>query len=112
MKNILVRPLVFIFAVFLASYFVTGVSFNGWLALVIAGVLLSFVHFIIKPIVKIITLPINLITFGLFALVINALFFWFVANLIPGFDVSSFVAAFWGALVIAVVNGIIDVFID
>lgn len=112
MIKILVRILIFSLAVFLASYFVGGVTLAGFIPALIAGALLSVIHFIIKPIIKIITLPINLITFGLFALVLNAAFFWFASTLIGGFVVETFVAAFWGAVVVSIVNWVFDSMID
>ncbi len=108
MGTLLLRVIVFTGAVFLASQIVSGIAFSGLGALVIAGALLALIHSVIKPVIKIITLPLSIITFGLFALVINAAFLWFVGNVIPGFSVSDFVAAFWGALVVAIVNWIID----
>ncbi len=112
MKNIIIRTIVFVAAVYLASRIVSGISFNGWQALVLMGIVLTFAHGIIKPIIKIITLPITIITLGLFALVINAALFWFAGSIISGFVVSTFVAAFWGSVVVSVVSGILSTFID
>lgn len=112
MIKIIVRVLIFSLAVFVASYFVNGVFVTGVVPALIAGALLSILHFIIKPVLQIITLPINLITFGLFALILNSIFFWFVSTLIPGLSVANFIAAFWGAVVVSVVNWIFDSMID
>lgn len=112
MRNFIIRTIVFIAAVYIASKLISGISWSGWQALVLSGVALAILHSFIKPIIKIITLPINIITFGLFALVINAVFFWFVGNIIPGFTVLTFVAAFWGALVVSVGNWLFDKIID
>lgn len=112
MIKIVVRVLIFSLAVFAASYFVNGVFISGIVPALIAGVLLSVLHFIIKPVLQIITLPINLLTFGFFALILNSIFFWFVSTLIPGLSVANFVAAFWGAVVVSIVNWIFDTIID
>lgn len=112
MKNIIIRAILFTAAVYIASQIVSGISFTGWQALILAGALLAVLHSVIKPIIKIITLPINIITFGLFALVINAAFFWFVGNIIPDFTVLTFVAAFWGGLVVSVASWLFDKIVD
>lgn len=112
MKNIILRTLIFIGAVYLASRIVSGVSYDGWQALVLMGAVLTLAHGLIKPIIKIITLPITLLTFGLFSLVINAGLFWFAGSVISGFFVTTFIAAFWGSLVVSVVNGLLSTFID
>jgi putative membrane protein len=112
MKNIIIRIVIFIGAVYLASRIVSGVSFSGWQSLVLMGVVLTVAHGIIKPIIKIITLPITILTLGLFTLVINAALFWFAGSIISGFIVSTFVAAFWGSVVVSIVSGILSTFID
>lgn len=112
MKNLLLRAIIFVGAVYIASQIVGGISFTGWKALVLTGLLLAVVHSVIKPVIKIITLPLTLITFGLFSLILNAAFFWFVGNSIPGFVVTTFMAAFWGALVVAVANWLFDKIVD
>ncbi len=112
MKNLFLRALIFVGAVYIASELVSGISFNGWKALILTGLLLAVVHSVIKPVIKIITLPLSLITFGLFALILNAVFFWFVGNSIPGFIVMTFMSAFWGALVVSVANWLFDKIVD
>lgn len=112
MKNIILRALIFIGAVYLATRIVSGVSFDGWQALVLMGVVLTLAHGFIKPIIKIITLPITVITLGLFSLVINAALFWFAGSVISDFIVSTFVAAFWGSVVVSIVSGVLSTFID
>jgi putative membrane protein len=69
-----------------------------FIALVVAA--LGILNALVRPILIFLTLPITLLTLGLFTLVINALLFWFVSTLVKGFHVSGFGAAFWGALVL------------
>lgn len=109
MKKIIIQFIALVVALLLAEYLVSGISINGWQTLLVASGLLTIVHIVIKPIVRIITLPLSIITFGLFALILNAIFFWFVAELISGFSVDGFVSAFWGALVVSVVNSILNI---
>lgn len=95
-------------AVFVASYFIQGVHINPiWTALIV-GAVLAVINFTVKPIIKILTLPINIITLGLFSIVINAAIFWFIGagNFIKGFGIDNWQAAFYGSLIISVVSWI------
>lgn len=111
MKFIL-RFVVFTLAIVAAAYFISGVFIEGLVPALIAGVLLTFIHSAIKPVIQIITLPINLITFGLFALVLNGVFFWFVSTLISGFSVADFTSAVWGAVTVSIVNWLFNKIVD
>ncbi len=104
--KILLHWLILSVAAYATTFFVSGISIHpAWVALIV-GACLAFINTIIKPIVGILTLPINIMTLGLFSLVLNALFFWLVANIISGFSVATFQAAFWGALAVSVINWI------
>jgi len=73
-----------IIGIWLAAKYVPGVEFVGnWQVLVLAGVILGLINFFIKPILKVITLPLRIITFGLFGLVINMLMVWIVSLILP-----------------------------
>lgn len=104
---ILLRWLVTTLAVFALPYFVTGVSVSGFLTAVIVGACLVFLNLVVKPIVSLLTLPINILTLGLFSLVINGAFFYFVSRIITGLTITDFKAAIIGALVISIINWII-----
>lgn len=97
-----------VLAVLAADYLVAGIHVDTVVTALIAGAALTIIQIIVKPIVKILTLPITLITLGLFLLVLNALFFWFVSSLVPGMTVDSFVAAFLGSLIVSVLNWLFD----
>lgn len=115
---ILLRWLITTLAIFALPYFVKGVVIDEAgigqkivIALMVAAFLL-FVALVVKPIVTLLTLPLNIITLGLFSLVLNAGFFWFASRLIDGFTVETFRAAFIGALFIAIINWIVGRFIN
>ncbi len=95
-------------AVYLADYLVAGIHLDGWVSILIAGAALTIIQVVVKPIVKVLTIPITILTLGLFLLVLNALFFWFVSGLIPGMTVDTFIAAFLGSLIVSVLNWIAD----
>ncbi len=108
--NILLRWFVTTLAVFALPYFVTGITVGGIMTAVIVAACLVFIHLVIEPVLKLLTLPLNILTLGLFSVFLNGLFFWFVAHLITGITVATFTAALIGALVISVVNWIVGKF--
>lgn len=88
-------------------YFINGISVTGWVPAIIAGITFAIISIAIKPILKIITLPLNLLSFGLFGLLLNIFLFWLVTELISGFDVISLISVFWGAFVITIINSVL-----
>jgi putative membrane protein len=92
----------------LVSYVVPGVTFSGTWSLLITAIVLGLVNALIRPILLILTLPINLLTLGLFTFIINALMFWFVSSIVKGFEIKDFASAFWGALVYWILVMFID----
>ncbi len=108
---ILLRWFITTLAIFALPYFVAGITVNSMITAVIVSACLVFINMVVKPIVTILTLPINILTLGLFSIVLNGIFFWLVAQIITGFTVASFTAAIIGALVISIINWIISHFI-
>ncbi len=111
-----IRLLVNAAALWVATQIVPGVSFSGG-ALPLLGVALVFgvVNALIRPVAKILTFPLIILTLGIFALVINGLMLWLTSSLSSalglGFHVSGFWAAFWGALVVSLVSTMLSLFI-
>lgn len=93
-------------AILAVPFIVPGIHVDSILTAIVVAAVLGFINFIIKPVVTILTLPINILTLGLFSLVLNGLFFWFVAQVISGFSVETFTAAILGALLVSVINWI------
>ncbi len=98
-------------AVILTVHIVPGITDSGWEATLLAALVWSVITMIIKPVLRILTLPITIITFGLFSLVLNALLFWLMAALVPGFEVAGFWAALLGALVLSIFTWLIHLLI-
>lgn len=90
-------------AIIIASYLVPGVSITIKGAL-IAAVVLGALNLFIRPILMILALPINVLTLGLFSLVINGLLVWAAASVVPDFRVAGFIAALLFAIALSVVN--------
>ncbi len=102
--KIILHWLILTLTVLAVPYVVSGIHVSGILTAIVVAAVLGFLNTVIKPIVTILTLPINIITLGLFSVVINGLFFWFVAVIVSGFTIDSFWAAILGAFVVAVLN--------
>ena len=109
--GLLLRFIIVALGLWLASAVVPGVHIRDLWTLVLAALLLGIVNAVVRPIVILITLPLTLITLGLFILVINAALFGLVSVFLHGFVVHGFMAAFWGALVVSVVSWVASIFV-
>ena len=83
---------------------VPGFVVESFYIALITAFVFGLVSLVIKPIITLLTLPIHLITFGLFAFVVNAFMLWFVASFIEGFDISSFKTALMGAVLLSLLT--------
>jgi putative membrane protein len=92
-------------AILVAAYLIPGVHVTILSALVLA-IVLGIINIFLKPIVNLITLPINILTLGLFSLVINALLILLAAHVVPNFTVDGFWPAFFFAIVLSLVNAV------
>ena len=110
--NIILQIALSAFALIVVSMYVPGVSLQGWQTAVAVTFALFLMRYTVKPILAIISLPINLITFGLFSFVINGAIFYLLAKYIEGFEVTTLVAGIIGAFVVSVIKSIGGWFID
>src|SRR5258706_10170982 len=94
-----------------ASYVFSGIRFADTSSLVVSALLLGFANAIVKPALVFLTLPLTLITFGLFLLVINALMMLLVSWLVRGFTVSGFWTAFFASIFISLLSFVIGSFV-
>ena len=92
------------FAVFVADYLLSGVMVDNFVTAVVVSIVLGIVNTFIKPIVLLFTLPLNILTLGLFTFIVNGLMILLVSNIIPGFEVASFGWAMLFSIVLWVVN--------
>lgn len=102
--KIVLRLLVLALGIWVADYLLSGVTVTGLTNLAVLTIVLAVVNTIVKPVLKLITLPLNIITLGLFSVVLNAILILLVANLVPGFYVSGFVSAIWFGVVVGLVS--------
>ena len=94
-------------ALWLAAYLVPGVIVTSVPALLIAALVLGLVNALVRPVLTILTLPITIVTLGLFYLVVNGVAFALAAALVPGFELAGFSAAVLGALIVSIVSWIL-----
>lgn len=112
MLRLIVRLLLSALGVMLIAYLVPGVAVASfWIAL-IAAIIIGLVNALVRPVLQVLALPITILTLGLFSLIVNAACFGLAAWLVPGFSVSGFGPAFWGAIALSVYSWLINVLIS
>lgn len=106
--RIILHWLILSASVLATTYIVSGITLAPvYTTALVVGACLTLFNMFIKPIVSILTLPLNIVTLGLFSLVVNGLLFWFLGSVIKGFTVSTFSAAFVGAILVSIINWIL-----
>jgi putative membrane protein len=95
-------------ALMAVAYLVPGIHVANFTAALIAALVIGLVNILIKPVLVLLTLPITLLTLGLFILVINGVLFWLVGNYLQGFSVSSIVVGIIGALIYSLISGVLS----
>jgi putative membrane protein len=111
MRGVLLRWLVLTAAVLTASWLLEGIRVAGIFPALLAAALLGILNAILRPLLILLTLPLNILTLGLFTFVINALMLMIVSSVIPGFDVRGFWTAVLGALIIGAISWLMNRFI-
>jgi len=100
-----------VLALLVVDHFFGGITLDSWQTVIGAAALLAIVNAYIRPLVIVLTLPINILTLGLFTLVVNALMLSFVAWLIPGFHIATFRTALGATLIIGIVSTVLNWFL-
>lgn len=102
--KLVLHVLIVALALLASAYIIPGIEVASVYIAIIAALILGLLNLVIRPILFILTLPLTIITFGLFAFVLNALIFWFAASFIEGFTVTGFIPALLGSLVVALAS--------
>jgi len=110
MNVLLLRWLTLTLAVILTAYLLDGIRISGFFSAVFAAAALATLNTFLRPVILVLTLPINVMTLGLFTFVINAVLLKMASVVIPGFDVIGFWPAVWGSLLISIVAGLLNRF--
>jgi putative membrane protein len=103
----LVHILVTALTLILISNFVSGIQVSSFYIAIVVAVIWGILGLTVRPVLTILTLPINIITFGLFSFILNALLFWLLSTFIAGFTVSGFIPALVGSAIISAVSWIL-----
>lgn len=104
MQGIVIRTLITMLGLFLASRLIAGVWIEGLGSFILAALLLGLVNAFIRPLMFFLTLPLTIVTMGLFIFVLNAAMFGLVAALLDNFQVSSFWSALFGAIIVSITS--------
>ncbi len=104
MGKLIGRLLINIFALFVVSYLVPGFTFTEPSAIVVASVVIGVINTFIRPILQLIALPITLVTFGIFALVINVFLLMLASWIVPGFEIDGLITAFIASILLSLVS--------
>jgi len=104
MQGIILRTIIAMLGLFMASQLLPGVSIVGTGSFILAALLLGIVNGIVRPIAFILTLPLTIITLGLFLLVLNAAMFGLVAAMLDNFTVSGFWSAVFGSIIVSITS--------
>lgn len=106
--NLIVKWILLSLLIIFIAWIVPGISISGFLSAMFVVVIVAIINVLIKPLVELISLPINFITLGLFGFVINALLFLLAGKLAPGFVVDGFWSALFGSILLSVMTPLIN----
>lgn len=104
MVFILIRWLISAMIVLFTAWLLPGITVENFFAAMGAAFVIALINISIKPVLNLITMPFNILSFGIMALIINALLLMFTAYVVPGFEVSGFLNAFFGSIIISVLS--------
>lgn len=106
--RLLLRWLLSATTLMVLAYYLPGITVTGFYSALIAALILGLINALVRPLALLLTLPVNILTLGLFTFVINALMFWLAASIVKGFYVAGFWPAFWGALIMWLVSWVVN----
>ena len=112
MLGFLLRVSINLLALVVAGSVMHGIRMENFRMGLMAACVLGIVNAVIRPAVLLLTLPINVLTLGLFTLVINAAMLMLVSSIVPGFVIESFKAAFFGAILVSLISWIVNMFVS
>ena len=106
--RIIIKWLLSAVALLAVAYLYSGVQVNSFGSALIAAAVIGLLNMIVRPVLVVLTLPVTIVTLGLFLFVINALLFWAASGLLSGFQVSGFLAALIGSLIYSLLGLVIE----
>lgn len=110
--NLLIKWLFYALAIIFIAWLVPGISVANFLTAMFVCIIIGFINVFVKPILKVITLPLNIMTLGIFSLILNALLFMLVGYIAKGFTVENFLSALLGSIVLSIATVVIEKVFD
>ena len=104
MAKLIVKWVIFALMVMFVAWIIPGITVDSFWSAMVAAVVIVLVNIFIKPILKLLTLPINIATLGLFTIIINALLFMFVAYVVSGLSIENFLSAIGGSILLSILS--------
>ena len=108
MINLILNWLLYSALIIFTAWLIPGISVQSFLSAMLVCLVIGLINIFIKPILEFISLPINFLTLGLFSLVINALLLMLAGYITPGFEVSGFVSALFGSIVLSIASVVVN----
>lgn len=105
--NLLINWVISALTIIATAYLLPGVHVEGFTTALVVAVVLGAINIFIKPILIILTLPINILSLGLFTFVINAVIILIVSKIVPGFKVDSFISALLFSIILSIINSVL-----
>jgi putative membrane protein len=112
MQGLFFRWLILTVAIVICAYLIDGIHVSGFFSALVAGAFLGILNALFRPLLLIITLPVNILTLGLFTFVINAVLLLMVSGVVTGLEIRSFWSALGGALIIALISWLLMAFVS
>lgn len=111
MKKIIIKFIISLLALYLTDFFLEGIKITDFSSAILAILILALFNTFLRPILKLLTLPLNILTLGLFSFVINALLLLLTAHFVSGFVVAGFIPALIGAVLLSLISSILGYFL-
>lgn len=112
MKGLLLRWAINAVGITFASYIIRGIEVQGVLSIIVAAAVLGIFNALLRPLLLVLTLPINILTLGLFTFILNGLMLWLVGSVVKGFEVHGFLSSVAGAIIISVISFVANLLIN
>ena len=99
-------------SLWLVGIWFEGIDFTNYWSILVAAAVLTLINTFVRPVLIFLTIPISIVSLGVFILVINGFCLYLTASLLPGFSIQGFWSAFWGSLVIMIVSSVLNLFFN
>lgn len=106
--NLILKWIVFSLLIVLVAWIIPGISVSNFLSAMLVCIVIGLINVFIRPLIEFISLPINFLTLGLFSFVINAFLLMLAGAITPGFEVSGFLSALFGSILLSLFSGVVD----